>query len=149
MSTSNNWTNTRSPATMRNAERLVKIEVRNICTEFSRLRYTNECVEIGSININLSASVVNHFADLGDSFFKYSVSRWVGNHERRKCAAVLPYLLLQIIKADISSIVTCNNNNLHTSHNCARCICSVCTGWNQANSSVLLTAGIEIATNGK
>ena len=64
MCASNHWTYARSPTTVWNAESLMKIEVRNICAKLSRLSKTNKCIEVCSIDIDLTTCIVNCFADL-------------------------------------------------------------------------------------
>ena len=50
------WT----PTPVGNAERLVKIEVADIGSKLARLGHPYERIEIGSIQVHLSASGVNH-----------------------------------------------------------------------------------------
>ena len=45
----------RSPTAMRNAERLVQIEVAHVCTEFAGLRQPEQGIEVGTVDVNLAA----------------------------------------------------------------------------------------------
>ena len=49
-----NGTDARSASAMRNAKRLVKIEMRNVAAKLSRLRQSHQRVEIGPVNIDLA-----------------------------------------------------------------------------------------------
>ena len=56
---SNNRTNTRSSATVRNGKGLVKVEVRDIAAKLAELGKSNYCVGVSAIDVNLTASGVN------------------------------------------------------------------------------------------
>ena len=71
-----------STAAMRDTECLVKIEVRDIGTEFSGLRQSNLRIQIGSVEIDLAAVTMNEVAQRADIFLKNSVRRRIGDHDR-------------------------------------------------------------------
>ena len=60
------WTNSGPTATMRNAEGLVQVQVRDIRPELPRLRQPYEGIEVRAIDVHLPASLVHHRADLGN-----------------------------------------------------------------------------------
>ena len=62
-----NGTDTGAAAAVRDAERLMQVEVADIAAEVARLRETHECIEIGAVDVHLTAGVVHrraHFADV-------------------------------------------------------------------------------------
>ena len=58
---------------MGNAKCLVEIEVADIGTEMAWSGDTDERVEIGAVEIHLTACVVDSAADLADGFFEHTV----------------------------------------------------------------------------
>ena len=56
------WPHAWATATVRYAKRLMKIEVRHIGTKFSRPRQADQCVKIGTVDINLPAVLMNEAA---------------------------------------------------------------------------------------
>lgn len=59
--------------TVRDAEGLVQIEVRDICAELARLGQANQCVEVGAIHVHLPAAVMDDGADLANGLLKHSM----------------------------------------------------------------------------
>ena len=132
---------------MRDCKSFMKIEVRNIGAEFSRLCNTNQSVEICAINIDLTARFMDQGTNITDSAFKYSVSTWIGNHERRQICLMLSNLRLDISNAYIAMLIAFDDDNFHASHDSTRGIGAVSTRWNQTDSAILIAAGIVIITN--
>ena len=64
---------------MRNSKGLVKIHVANITTAGSRVGQTNLCVEVGTVEVNLTAVVVDDIASVLDTRLKHSESRGIGD----------------------------------------------------------------------
>ena len=59
---------------MRNTESFVQVQVTDICAEDPWLGESNESIQIGAIDIHLSATFVNDATDFRNSVFKDSVS---------------------------------------------------------------------------
>ena len=147
MRSGNDGTNTRSPTTMRNCKSFMKIKVRNISTEFSRLCNTNQSVEICAINVDLTARFMDQCADITDSTFEYSVSTWIGNHERRQICLMFGNLRLDIGSAYIAMLIAFNDDDFHAGHDSTGSICTVSTRWDETDGAILIAAGIVIITN--
>jgi hypothetical protein len=73
--------NTRAATTVRNRERLVQVQVRNVATQVTKACEAQQCVEVCTINVNLAASGVHRFVDLEHIFFVNAVRRRVRDHE--------------------------------------------------------------------
>src|SRR5699024_12597653 len=56
----------RSPTTVWDGEGFVQIQVGDIATEFSGLCQTDQCVEVGTVNVDLPARLVDFFTNLHD-----------------------------------------------------------------------------------
>ena len=62
--------NTRPAATMRNAEGLVQVQVADIGTKLWRRAMPDKGVQIGPVDIDLTAGFMDDVAQLGNRFFK-------------------------------------------------------------------------------
>jgi hypothetical protein len=93
---------------MRDAERLVQVEVRDIGPELARLGHPDERVHIRAVDVDLTAGVVDHRADLADRLLVHTVRRRIGDHQRRELIAVLSDLRAQVVEVDVAAFVTRN-----------------------------------------
>ena len=60
----------------------MEIEVTNVGAEVTWPRNADKGVEVCSVEVHLSAGVVNRAANIADGFFENTVSRRVGDHQR-------------------------------------------------------------------
>ena len=74
----------RPAAPVGDAERLVQVEVRHIGAEPTRLGQAHQCVQVGPIQIDLSAVSVDEVTDLDDRVLKHPMGRGVSDHQRRQ-----------------------------------------------------------------
>ena len=74
----------RTTPAMRDAEGLVQIQVRDVGPEPPRLGKPHECVQVRAIDIDLTAGVVHHCADIRDGRLEDAVRRGIGDHECRE-----------------------------------------------------------------
>ena len=65
---------------MGNAEGLVQVEVADVSPEPTGLANPNLGIEIGTIEVDLTAVAVDHGTDITDALFKNPMSRGVSNH---------------------------------------------------------------------
>ena len=59
---------------MWNAEGLVQIKVHHIWSKLTGLSNAHQCIQVGSIHINLSTKALDDFTDVANFFFKNSMS---------------------------------------------------------------------------
>ena len=71
-------------AAVGDAERLVQVEVADVGTELARLGQADERVEVGAVDVHLTAGVVDDVADLADRLLEHAVRRGVRHHDRRR-----------------------------------------------------------------
>ena len=80
----------RAAAAVRDAERLVQVEVRDVAAELARAgRSPTQRVEVGAVDVDLAAGVVHERAELGDGVLVDAVRRRVGDHDRGEVVGVL------------------------------------------------------------
>ena len=78
--------------------------------------------------------------DITDSTFKYSVSAWIGDHERGQICLVFGNLRLDISNAHIAVLIAFDDDDFHASHDSTGGIGAVSTRWDQTDGAILITA---------
>ncbi len=68
-----NGTNTRAATAMRDTKGLVQVQVRNIGTKLTRRGTTDQCIQIGPVEINLAAMLVRDVTNFCYLLLKYTV----------------------------------------------------------------------------
>ena len=79
----------RTAAAVRDAERLVQVEVRHVGAELARPRDADERVEVRAVEVHLTAVLVHDRADLADLLLEHAVRRRVRHHQRAEPVGVL------------------------------------------------------------
>ena len=95
----------RPAAAVRDAERLVQVQVRDVGAELAGLREADERVQVGAVDVDLAARVVHEPADLADGLLVHAVRRRVGDHQRRDVVGVLGELRAQVVEVDVAVLV--------------------------------------------
>ena len=68
--------------TVGDAERLVQVEVRHVGAEPAGLGQPDERVEVGAVEVHLTAALVHDRADVADVRLEHAVGRRVRDHQR-------------------------------------------------------------------
>ena len=103
-------------AAVRDAECLVKVEVRHVRAEFSRSGQTHQGIEIRAVDVDLSAVRMDDVADLLDPGFEHAVRRRISDHDRRQVVAVSVRLRPQVAKVDVAVVIARDDHDLHAGH---------------------------------
>ena len=74
---------------MRDTERLVQVEVRNVRANQTGLGNTYQRIHVRPIHVDLTAMLVNDLASTPDCRFKDAMSTRIGNHQTGKILTVL------------------------------------------------------------
>ena len=90
----------RAAAAVRDAERLVQVEVRDVAAELAGPGVAEQGVEVGAVDVDLAAGVVHDLAQLGDGVLVDAVRRRVGHHDRREVVGVRLALRAQVVEVD-------------------------------------------------
>ena len=107
---------TRASSTVRNGEGLVEVQVADIATTGRRVRETNLSVQIGTIQIHLTAVVVDDLASILDTGLEDAEGRGVGDHESGKVILVLLRLLLQVFQVEATVVESLDRDDLQAGH---------------------------------
>ena len=78
-----------SSPTVGDTERLVQVEMAHVSPETTGLADPHLGIDIGSIEVNLSAVTVHHRADLTDALLKHTMGGGIGDHQRCQILTVL------------------------------------------------------------
>ena len=92
----------RAAAAVRDAERLVQVQVRDVGAEAARLGEADERVHVRAVDVHLAAGLVHQVADLADGRLVHAVRRGVRDHQRRDALAVLGELRAQVVHVDVA-----------------------------------------------
>src|SRR5262249_24385767 len=103
-------------AAMRDAKGLVEIEMPDIGAICARLCQADLRVEVGAVEIDLSAVGMNDAANLANRGFENAMGGGISDHDWGKRAGLLLCLLPQIGEVDIAATVAIDDNDIHSSH---------------------------------
>ena len=127
-------------APVRDAERLVQIEVADVAAEPAGPGQPDQGVEVGAVDVHLAADVVHRRADLGDVVLVDAVRRRVGDHQRRQPIRVLGHFRAQVVEVDVAVGAARHHHDPHAGQCRRRRVGAVGAGRDQAHVAVGLAA---------
>ena len=136
-------------AAVRNAKRLVQVEVADVGAERSGIGQTHESVKVGAIHINLAAVSMHDGGDLLDAALEHAVGGRVGDHERGKVRRMLRRLGAKVGEIDVPLGVAGHGHDREASHRGARGIGAVRGGGDQADLAAALAARLVPPADGE
>src|SRR6476646_8996310 len=74
------WTDARTTAAVRDAERLVQVQVRDVAAETARPGHPDQRVQICAVDVDLTAGRMDRVRQFGDRVLEDAVRRRVGHH---------------------------------------------------------------------
>ena len=134
-------------AAMRNAKCFVQIHMHDIGADMSRESDADHGVKIRAVHVYLSATIMNNFANLANFFFKHTMCRWIGDHQRRQAVFVLIRLGDQISDIDVAVVIAGDNNNFHPSHHGGGWISTMRRRRDQADGAIYIAPCAVIGAN--
>jgi hypothetical protein len=99
---------------MRDAERLVKIDVTDVRAVVSRPGKSNLGIQIGAIKINLTSIPMYNIADRANLLLEHAVRRRICHHKGGQPIGVHLGFGAKIGKIDVTGLVAADHHNLHT-----------------------------------
>ena len=94
----------------------VQIEMADVGPVIARTSQTYLRIEIGAVDINLSAMRMDDLANPSNRRLKHAVCRRIGDHDRCKPICDLFGLCFQIRNIDIASSIACDRDDIHPGH---------------------------------
>ena len=131
----------RPAAAVRDAERLVQVEVRDVGAEVPRRRDADQCVQVRAVDVHLSAVRVHDLAHPGDAGLEHAVRRRVRHHDRGEVAGVGRRLALEVGEVHVAVRVAAHDDDLHAGHLRRRRVRAVRRRRDQADVAMPLAAG--------
>src|SRR5437762_3392362 len=135
-----NGADTRPATAVRDAKRLVQIEVRNVRAEVARCGEAGERSQVRTIDIDLAATRMNERTDLVDARFEDAVRRRIRHHDGGKIGGVLFGLSSKVADIDVAVRVARDDDDAHACHVRRRRIRAMCGRRNQAYVAGRFTA---------
>src|SRR3954469_8456098 len=90
-------------AAMRNAERLVQVEMADIGAVIAGPREAYLRIEVGAVQIDLPAMAMHDIADIAHMLLEHAMRRGIGDHDRREIFCVPRRLAAQILDVDVAA----------------------------------------------
>ena len=103
-------------AAVRDAERLVQVQVRDVAAELAGLGVAEQGVEVRAVDVDLAAVPVHDLAQLGDRVLVGPVRRRVGHHDGGQVVGVLLALRAQVVEVDGAVVGGLDHDDLHAGH---------------------------------
>ena len=128
------------PPAMRNAERLVQVQVAHIRADPGRAGQPHLRVHVGAVHVDLPAGLVHRLADRADIHLEHAMRARIGDHQRRQFLPVLRRLRAQIGKIDVAVTIAANHHHAIPGHRRTRRIGAVRAGRNQTDIARAVTA---------
>ncbi len=136
-------------AAVRDAEGLVQVQVGDVAAEVTRLGQADESVEVGPVDVHLTAGVMHLGTDVGDMLLEDAVGGRVGDHEHSELVAVLRDLGSEVLDVDLAVVGGLHHDDLHPGHHGARGVGAVGGGRDQADGPALVAVGAVVRADGE
>ena len=107
---------TGTAAAVRDAEGLVQVEVGDVTAEATGLCQSEQGVEVGAVDVDLTAVAVDEVAHVADALLVHPVRRGVGHHDRGQAVSLCLTLVTEVTKIDPAVIECGDHDNAHTGH---------------------------------
>ena len=106
----------RTAPAVRDAEGLVQVEVRHVAPELAGLGVAQQRVEVGTVDVHLTAVVVHDLAEVGDGVLVGPVRGRVGHHDRGEVVGMRVALRAQVVEVDRSVVTGLHHDHPHAGH---------------------------------
>ena len=134
----------RPAAAVRDAERLVQVQVRHVGAELARLREADERVEVRAVEVHLAAVLVHDLADLADRVLEHAVRRRVGDHQRAEPCSRCSSPWLEVVEVDVAVVVARDDDDVDAGHDRARRVGAVRRRRDEAHGALEVAAAAVV-----
>ena len=132
-----NRTATRTATAVRSRESLVDIDVHYIKSHIARTCNTQQWVKVCSIVIHQTATLVNHFGNLGNVLFKQAECVRIGHHHT---CYIVAKQWFQVFNIDKTISCALNFYYIKPTNCCRSWVCTVGRVWNDNLLTLRVTA---------
>ncbi len=137
----------RAAAAMRNAKRLVQVEMADIGAVIAGPRQADLRIHVGAVEIDLAAMAMHDVADLADVLLEHAVRRGIGDHHGGEIVGMLDRFRPKVIHIDVAPDIAGDHYDLHADHRGGRRIGAMRGRGDQAHFSMRLAARGVIAAD--
>ena len=134
-------------AAVRDAERLVQVQVADIRADLARRSQADLRVHVRAIHVDLSAELVDDLADFTDRFLEHAMRRGIRDHQARQIIPVLRSLGAKVIDINVALVIAGHSDNFHARDDRAGGIGAVRRNRDEADVSLALTTRFVIRPN--
>jgi hypothetical protein len=128
---------------VRDAERLVQVEVADVGAEATRSGQPEQRVEVGPVDVDLPPGIVHQRTHVGHGRLVHPVRGRIGDHDGSQFSTVLGDLLAEVVEVDVAIAVTSDDHDAHPGHHRRRSVGAVRAGRDQADVAAgLATAAV-------
>lgn len=124
-----NGSNTRTTTTVRDGECLMKVKMTNVSSDKSRRGEAKLSVHVSTVHVYLTTIVMNSVTDRFNTFFKHTMSRWIGDHDARKLVSILLCLFFNLLSQDVSILIAMDWDDFHAANLSSGRVSSVSRCW--------------------
>mmetsp|Transcript_27393 Transcript_27393/g.68598 ORF Transcript_27393/g.68598 Transcript_27393/m.68598 type:complete len:316 (+) Transcript_27393:598-1545(+) len=129
-----------STAAVRDAERLVQVEVAHVGADEAGGGEAHLRVHVGAVHVHLAAVLVDQLAHALDAILVHAVRRRVRDHERREVGRVLLHRRGELGDVDVTLCVGAHHHDLHAAHRRRRRVGAVRRHGDDAHVTVVVPA---------
>ncbi len=104
-------------AAVRDRERLVEVQVRDVAAEIAEAGVAEERVQVRAVDVHLAAGVVHGLRDLEHVVLVHAVRRRIRDHQRGERVGVRRDLRPQVVEVDVPGLVARDDDHLHAREN--------------------------------
>mmetsp|Transcript_46287 Transcript_46287/g.117179 ORF Transcript_46287/g.117179 Transcript_46287/m.117179 type:complete len:831 (+) Transcript_46287:42-2534(+) len=135
-------------AAVRDAERLVQVEMAHVGADVARRRQPHLRIHVGPVHVHLATGVVDDLADGVHALLVHAVRGGVGDHERGELVLVGIHLLLEVRHVDVARRVGAHGDDLHARHDGRRGVGAVRGDGDDAHVAVVVAVGLVVGADG-
>ena len=132
----------RTAAAVRNAERLVQVDVADVGPHVGGPGEADLRVHVGPVHVDLPAALVHDLADSLHLLLEDAVGRRVGDHQGGQAVLVLVRLLLEIGEVHVALLVAGDHHDLEADHDRGGGVGAVSGDGNEADIAVAFSRGV-------
>ena len=130
----------RTPTAVRDAERLVQIEVADVGAELAGPGVTDERVEVGAVDVDLATRGMHDGAEFSDRRLEHAVRGRVGDHDGRQAIAHRVDLGAHVVEVDVATLVARDHDHLHAGHHGAGGVGAMGTRRDEADRALVIAS---------
>ncbi len=137
----------RPAAAVRNAERLVQVEMADVAAEVAEAGVAEQRVEVRAVDVDLATRVVHRGGDGDDLVLVDAVGRRVRDHQGREGVGVRRDLGAKVVEVDVAELVGRDDDDAHAGEDGRRGVGAVRGLRDEAHGALVVAARAVVAAD--